>query len=85
MAKVELRCGKRLHAILMQDGVLEVACRSALCGHRDGIVVIHRFDVRPDTKDDDRFIGTKKYRDPNTLNRKEQGDALGHRTTVRHP
>jgi hypothetical protein len=73
MAKVELRCDKRLHAILTGDGVLEVACRSALCGHRDGIVVIHRFDVRPDTKDDDRFIGTRRYRDTNTLQRKGPG------------
>lgn len=71
MAKVELRCEKRLHAILTEDGVLEVSCRSALCGHADGVVVIHRFDVRPDTKDDDRFMGTRRYREPNTMNRKD--------------
>lgn len=67
---VELRCGKRLHGILSEDGVLEVACRSALCGHRDGIVVIHKFDAHTG-----EFLGTKKYRDTPTV--KEQGDALG--------
>lgn len=72
MANVELRCDKRLHAILTEDGVLEVACRSALCGHVDGVVVIHRFDVRPEAKDADRFMGTMMYRDTNTLsNRKD--------------
>jgi hypothetical protein len=73
MTKVELRCDKRLHAILTEDSILEVSCRSALCGHADGIVVIHRFDVRPDTKDDDRFLGTSRYRDTNTLNKKGPG------------
>lgn len=67
MAKVELRCDKRLHAILTEGGVLEVSCRSALCGHADGVVVIHRFDVRPGTKDDDRFMDTRLYKDTPTL------------------
>lgn len=73
MDKVELRCEKRLHAILTTDSILEVACRSALCGHKDGVVVIHRFDVRPDTKDDDRYMGTRHYRDTSKFNRKEPG------------
>lgn len=78
---VELRCGKRLHGVLTDDGVLEVACRSALCGHVDGQVVIHRFDVATGA-----LIDTQFYKDPSELMKKEeQGDALGHSTTVRHP
>lgn len=65
---VELRCDKRLHAVLTDEGILEVSCRSALCGHRDGVVVIHRFDVNPETKDGDRFMDTKRYREPPKIN-----------------
>lgn len=59
---IELRCDKRLHGILTDDGVLEVACRSALCGHVNGAVVIHRFDATTG-----RFLGTSIYKDPSTL------------------
>jgi hypothetical protein len=75
--RIELRCDKRLHGVLTEGGLLDVSCRSALCGHRDGIVVIHSFDV-----DTGELIATKKYRDYPTV--KEQGDALGHSTTVRN-
>jgi len=68
----ELRCDKRLHGILTDDGILEISCRSALCGHRDGVVVIHRFDCLTG-----KFIDTKFYKDPAGLTAKEQGDALG--------
>lgn len=78
---IELRCDKRLHGVLTDDGVLEISCRSALCGHRNGAVVIHRFDVESGV-----FLGTRVYKDPASLiNGKEQGDALGQRTAVRHP
>lgn len=59
---VELRCGKRLHGVLTDDGVLEVSCRSALCGHVDGAVVIHRFDVETG-----QLLDTRKYKDPAML------------------
>jgi hypothetical protein len=76
MAGIELRCDMRLHGILTNDGVLEISCRSALCGHRDGVVVIHRFDAETG-----ELVGTKFYKDPN---REEQADGLGHSTTVRY-
>lgn len=77
---IELRCGKRLHGVLTDDGVLEVACRSALCGHEPGVLVIHRFDVSTG-----EFLDTKRYKDATeVLNRKEQGDALGQCTSVRN-
>lgn len=62
---VELRCDKRLHAILTDDGVLEVSCRSAFCGHVDGAIVIHRFDMRSDPPG--KFLDTKQYKDPAML------------------
>lgn len=58
---IELRCDKRLHGVLT-DGVIEISCRSALCGHRDGNVVIHRFDAITG-----EFLGTRDYKDPATL------------------
>lgn len=76
---IELRCGKRLHGILSDDGVLEIACRSALCGHTDGVVVIHKFDATTG-----EFLGTNRYKDPKMINGKEHGDAVGYRTTVRN-
>lgn len=63
---VELRCDKRLHAVLTDDGVLEISCRSALCGHRDGAVVIHRFDAVTG-----RLLETSIYRDANEVRRKD--------------
>lgn len=65
----ELRCDKRLHAVLTDEGVLEVSCRSALCGHKDGVVVIHRFDVVNGGK----LLDTKYYNDPMNHRRKETG------------
>lgn len=76
---VELRCDKRLHGILTDDGVLEISCRSALCGHVNGAVVIHRFDCMTG-----ELIDTRIFKDPASL-RKEHGDAVGQRTTVRNP
>lgn len=59
---MELRCGKRLHAILADDGILEISCRSALCGHKDGTVVIHRFNLTTG-----ELINTKYYKDPSNM------------------
>jgi hypothetical protein len=55
---VELRCEKRLHGVLTDDGQVEIACRSALCGHEPGVLVVHRFDAVTG-----EFLGTTKYRD----------------------
>lgn len=59
---VELRCEKRLHGTLNDDGSIEIACRSALCGHRPGVLVIHRFDCVTG-----EFLGTKMYKDADQL------------------
>lgn len=75
---MELRCEHKLHGVL-SDGLLEVKCNSHLCGHRSGVVVIHRFD--PITGN---LVDTKRYKDtPVVNNRKEQDNAVGHRASVR--
>jgi hypothetical protein len=79
MAGIELRCDSRLHGVLTDDGVLEIACRSQFCGHEPGVLIVHRFDAETGL-----LIDTKRYKDATTV-RKEQGDALGQRTTVRNP
>lgn len=66
---VELRCEKRLHGVLTDDGLLEISCRSALCGHKDGNVVIHVFNCLTG-----ELVNTRTYKDPATLiNEKEKG------------
>lgn len=62
----------RLHGILTDDGVLEISCRSALCGHRDGNVVIHRFDAKTG-----RLLDTKFYKDPDNLRKERDSHAVG--------
>jgi len=67
MAPVELRCDMRLHGILTDDGLIEISCRSALCGHKDGVVVIHRFDCLTG-----EFKGTQMYRDTPVINQNKE-------------
>jgi hypothetical protein len=55
---VELRCDMRLHGVLTDEGEVEIACRSRLCGHEPGVLVIHKFDAVTG-----RFLGTKRYKD----------------------
>lgn len=59
---IELRCDMRLHGFLSGDGVLEIACRSRLCGHEPGVLVIHQFDVHTG-----EFLGTNRYKDASEL------------------
>lgn len=67
MTGVELRCDKRLHGVLTVDGVIEISCRSALCGHVEGAVVIHRFDA-----ESGELLGTSLYKDPSSIEKKEK-------------
>jgi hypothetical protein len=63
--QVELRCEHRILFGYLEDGVLEVKCRSERCGARPGVVVIHRFST--ETGD---LLETLRFRDP-ALKRKE--------------
>lgn len=71
---MDLRCEHKLHGIV-NHGVLEVMCRSALCGKRSGVVVMHFFDLHDGT------MTTKKFKEPQ---QKGESHALGHLTSVRH-
>jgi len=55
---MELRCQYRLHGHV-DDGVLEIACRSRFCGKVPGVVVVHRYDLATG-----KLIETKRFRDP---------------------
>lgn len=76
---MELRCAKRLHGVASDDarGRLEVVCRSALCGKRDGVVVVHYFDLASGA------CTTKKYREPPTEGKDVSERAMGRRSSVR--
>jgi hypothetical protein len=60
----ELRCEAKLHGVL-EDGVIEVRCRSAFCGARAGVVIIHRFHAMSGD-----LLETKKFRDPTSNGRR---------------
>jgi hypothetical protein len=55
---MDLRCEFKKHAELV-EGALEVKCRSALCGARGGVVVIHRFDALSG-----ELLGTQRFAEP---------------------
>lgn len=54
---MEMRCEHKLHGIVNGD-VIEVKCRSALCGHKPGVVVIHKFNSV-----DGKLLETRRYKD----------------------
>lgn len=56
---VELRCANGIMFGKLEDGVLEVKCRSAYCGASRGVVVIHQFSTL--TGD---LLETLRFRDP---------------------
>jgi hypothetical protein len=61
----EVRCEHKMHGVL-HEGILEVKCRSSLCGHRSGVVVIHRFSAATGL-----LVETKYYKDTPII-KKEQ-------------
>lgn len=72
---MDLRCDHKLHG-RVNHGVLEVMCRSALCGKKPGVVIMHYFNLRTGE------MTTRKYKDsPNT---EGESHGLGHLAAVRH-
>lgn len=65
----ELRCHPaNLHAILTDDGLLEVKCASRFCGYKPGVVVLHYFDPL-----NGELVKTNKFSDPKyNLRRKKE-------------
>lgn len=73
----ELRCDHAMHAIITDEGDIEVVCRSRYCGSRSGVVVLHRFSSQSG-----KLLSTRKYRNP----KREGGELNGSsdlRTAVR--
>jgi hypothetical protein len=57
---MELRCGAKLHGTVEDGaGTLEVKCDSRFCGHRSGVVVLHKFDLHTG-----EVIDTVQYKAP---------------------
>lgn len=75
---MELRCTNKLHAVLREAEYVEVKCDSRFCGHRPGVVVLHRFDVHTG-----QLIETKRYQDPTTKERRASSGPGNERTSVR--
>jgi hypothetical protein len=78
---MELRCeNKILHGII-EDGFLDVKCRSSRCGARRGVVVIHRFSISSWV-----LLETKVYQDPaNTRKVGEQNGSGSNSVAFRAP
>jgi len=56
----DIRCPSGILFGKVEDGVLEVKCRSERCGHRvDGAVILHQFDIHSGI-----LLDTKVFRDP---------------------
>jgi len=55
---VELRCSTKMHG-LIEEGCIEVRCRSKLCGAQSGVVIIHRFSI-----DSGELVDTRKFLTP---------------------
>ena len=58
---MNLHCGNKLHGVILDNGLVEVACQSRMCGKEAGNVVLHRFD--PITGE---LIDTRRFKKPPT-------------------
>lgn len=56
---MEIRCENGIKFGDLVDGVLEVKCRSARCGHQPGQIVIHRFSALTG-----EALETRRFKDP---------------------
>jgi hypothetical protein len=61
---IEIRCRGKLHGILVGDDTVEIKCRSALCGAKPGVVVLHEFNVHTG-----EITKTSRFKDPNGRSR----------------
>mgnify|MGYP001121102522 CR=1 FL=1 len=60
----DLRCDNGILFGVLDEGAIEVKCRSAYCGHAPG-TVIHRFDLATG-----KLLYTSRFKDPSTKQRK---------------
>ena len=62
---MELRCSNGILFGILDEGFVEVKCRSRRCGSEPGVVVIHRFSTVTGL-----LLQTLKFRDPSQIERK---------------
>lgn len=56
----DLRCDNGiLFGNIIEEGVVEVKCKSNRCGHRPGVVILHRFSTSTG-----ELLNTLKYQEP---------------------
>lgn len=61
----ELRCRNTLQGIILDDGIIEIACKSRFCGAVSGVAVLHRYDAKSGA-----LLETKMYKTPRKGNEK---------------
>lgn len=73
---MDVRCEWRKFAeINLEEQWIEFRCKSGLCGHSSGVIVIHRFSLQTG-----KLIRTERFAET----RKEgSNDSPGYRTSVR--
>ena len=58
---MDLRCDNGILFGVVEDGFLEVTCKSTRCGKEPGVVVLHKIDLASG-----EVVSTRKFRDINT-------------------
>lgn len=71
---MDLRCPHKKHGEVL-EGIVEVRCKSRLCGARPGLIILHQFDISTG-----EMVGTMKLKDPNS--RKENNANGSDRSSV---
>jgi hypothetical protein len=66
-----------LQAVFHPPDILEIKCRSRLCGAQPGVIVLHRWKLPEGT------LETKRYKDPARAGREEASASDHSSTTVR--
>ena len=56
---MDLRCTSKKHAVIPEDGLVEIKCDSRFCGAKQGNIVLHTFDAHTG-----ELIKTSEYRNP---------------------
>lgn len=56
---IELKCKSGRLLGTLENGAIEIACRSARCGKEPGVTVIHRFDAHTGES-----LGTRRFTQP---------------------
>ena len=55
----EMRCDNGILFGVLDEDVIEVRCKSNFCGHRAGVIVLHRFSTKTG-----ELVSTNRFKDP---------------------